>query len=132
MTRKHPTKTNGQEFLQELADASSNTFTRRFSEIATRLDLGVLLEGHELSLLYEAALYSMMCYIAINGLGEAGGEIKPEAEGKRMNLERKFMAARDELYSSAGWKTLPISQKHPAERIFLNVFVTEDNLEAWV
>ncbi len=47
-----------------------------------------------------------------------------------MRLERAFMAARDTFYSSAVWKALPLFQMGAIEGIFLNVFVTDDNLAA--
>jgi hypothetical protein len=125
---KQPKKTDGQEFLERLADLSPNGFTVRFSQISTRLGLGAALNGRELSLLYEAALYAMLCYIAINGLGGCGSEIKPEREPHRMQLERDLMSARRKLCACAGWKGLPDFQKASAEGIFLKVFVTEDNL----
>jgi hypothetical protein len=123
-------RTDGQQFLAKLADSSQNAFEIRFASISTRLGLGMVLNGHELVLLHDAALDGTLCCIAFNGLGGCRGEIKPEREIRRMRLERAFMAARDAFYSSAGCKALPLYQMGAIERIFLNVFVTDDNLAA--
>jgi hypothetical protein len=53
-------KTNGQDFLDQLAGSSSNGFQRRFSQISTRLGLAAVLDGSELNLLLEAALYATL------------------------------------------------------------------------
>jgi hypothetical protein len=119
---------DGQIFLDQLADSSSNGFQRRFSRISTGFGLGVVLDGDELSLLYEATFYATLCNIAFNGVGGCGGEIKPEREAHRMKLEREFMAARDTLRASAGWKCLSGCLMGSIQGIFLNVFVAEDNL----
>jgi hypothetical protein len=123
-------RTDGGNFLQNLTASSRNGFDRRFASISTRLGLGTALSAHELGLLHEATLAAMWCYIALNGLGGCRGVIKPEREINRVRLESEFMAARDKCYASAGWKALPESQRVPIRRIFLKVFVEEENL-AW-
>jgi hypothetical protein len=120
--------TDGQSFLNQLANSSGNGFAVRFSRISTRLGLGVYLNGNEMSLLYEAAFYATLCNIAFNGLGGCGGMIKREKEQIRIGIEREFMAARDKLRASAGWKGLMPSQKESVRNIFLRVAVREDKL----
>jgi hypothetical protein len=121
-------KTEGQNFLDQLSGPWCNGFERRFSKISISLGLGDILTGHELKLLYEATLCATLCNMAFNGLGGCAGEIKPEAEANRINLEREFMAAGDKLYGSAGWEALQVSLKGSIRTIFLSVFVAEDNL----
>ena len=121
-------KTDGQNYLDQLAGFSRNGFERRFSKLSIRLGLGNTLIEDELRLLYEATFCATLCNIAFNGQGGCGGEIKPEQEANRMNLEREFLAARDKLYGSAGWEALCASVKGSIQRIFLSVFVAEDNL----
>lgn len=123
-------KTDGQEFLEQLDSFAPNKFARRFSKNCTRVGLGAVLDGDELNLLYKAAFRGTLCNIAINGLGGCDGEIKAEREANRTRLEWQFMAARDELYASAGWRALGPAAKGSVERVFLNVFVAEYNL-AW-
>jgi len=123
-------KTDGQNFLDRLANSSAEGFEVRFSKISSGLDLGASLRGSELSLLYQAAFYSALCNIAFNGLGGCDGQIKPSRELNRLSLERKFMAARDKFWGCAGWRTLPATQRESIVSIFLHVFVIEDNL-AW-
>ena len=121
-------RTDGQDFLKKLAASSPNRFDTRFASISHRVGLGSALNANELGLLYEATLAAMWCNISLNGLEGCRAEIKPEPEINRVSLEGEFMAARDRCYASAGWKALPTSQKGPIQRIFLNVFVAEDNL----
>jgi hypothetical protein len=121
-------KTDGEDFLDQLAGPASNGFKRRFSQISTRLGLAAVLDGSELNLLFEAALHATLCNIALNGLGGCGGEIKPERETDRINLEREFMAARDRFWASTGWKSLAAQEKGSIQRIFLTVFVAGDKL----
>jgi hypothetical protein len=123
-------RTDGQDFLQKLVASSPSGFDTRFASISTQVGLDFALNARELRLLYKATLAAMWCYIALNGLGGCQGEIKPEREINRVRLESEFMAARDRCYASAGWKALPKSQQAPIQRIFLNVFVAEENL-AW-
>jgi hypothetical protein len=120
--------TTGEEYLNELAGFPPKTFPSHFSNSATRLRLGMVLDRTELKWLYEAAFVAALCIIAINGLGGCGGRIKPEREPNRSRLEREFMAARDKLYACAGWKALPPFVRHPIQRLFLQIFVNEDNL----
>lgn len=121
-------KTDGQFFLDRLAGSSAAGFKLRFSKISTRLGLGVSLRGSELSLLYKAAFYAALCNIAFNGLGGCGGQIKPGREANRINLERKFMVSCGKLWTCQGWRALPATQKESIRNIFLNIFVTADNL----
>lgn len=123
-------KEDGQDFLDRLAGSSSNSFERRFSRLATKHGLAAALGGSELSLLFEAAVCATLCNIAVNGLGGCNGEIKPDREANRINLERAFMAARDRFRTSAGWKYLAAPEKQTIQRVFLNVFVADDNLGA--
>ena len=123
-------KGDGQDFLDRLAGSSSNSFERRFSRIATDHSLGSVLGGSELSLLLEAAMCATLCNIAVNGLGGCDGEIKPDREANRIDLERAFMAARDRFCASAGWKYLAAQEKQTIQSVFLNVFVDDDNLGA--
>ena len=120
--------TSSRDFLEMLADCAPNSFERRFAAISTRLVLGEALNGHDLGLLYDAALDAALCCIAFNGWGGCGGEIRPEREFNRIKLEREFMIARDKCFASAGWKALATSQQEAVQRIFLNVFVAEENL----
>jgi len=120
--------TTGEQYLEELAGYPPKTFPSHFSSIAARLHLGTALDGTELTWLYEAAFGAALCNIAFNGLGGCGGSIKPEREPNRRRLEWEFMAARDKLYACAGWQALPPFVRDPIQRIFLRVFVNEDNL----
>ena len=86
------------------------------------------MDWDELKLLYRAAYRGTLCNIAINGLGGCGGRIKPQREANRTALEWRFMAAREELYASAGWQALSPAAKGSVERVFLNVFVADHNL----
>ena len=118
-------KADGQNFLDQLASASSTGFEKRFAQISTRLGLAIKLDANELGLLCEAAFYATLCNIAFNGLGGCVGGIRPEREAHRMRLEREFMAASDRFFASAGGKSLAASEKGSIQRIFLNVVVVE-------
>jgi hypothetical protein len=122
--------TTGEEYLNELAGFPPQTFPTRFSRIATKLHLGTALDSSELGWLYEAAFGATLCNIAINGLGGCGGIIKPEHEHHRRRLETEYMAARDRLYACAGWEALPLFVRHPVQRIFLQIYVNDENLAA--
>jgi hypothetical protein len=121
-------QTDGQDFLERLANKSPNNFEGRFAKTSKGLGLGGLLTADELNLLYEAALFSTLCNIAFNGLGGCEGVIKPERESTRIKLEQGFMAARDRFYASRGWKKLHAGAKGSVRRVFLNVFVQEENM----
>ena len=121
-------KTDGQNFLEQLASFPANTFEGRFLKTSIRLSLGHDLDSDELSLLYRAAFRAALCNIAFNGLGGCNGEIKAEQEGSRLRLEREFMIARDRLYATCGWKTLAKSQKESIENVLLRVVVEDRNL----
>jgi hypothetical protein len=118
----------GREFLNELASFPPRTFENNFSRISGRLDLGAVLDGDELNLLYRAAYNATLCKIAFNGLGGCGGKIRPEQERNRRKLEAEFMAARGSFYASAGWTHLRRSQRSSIEQIFLRVLVNQENL----
>jgi hypothetical protein len=121
-------KTDGQNYLDGLGDCSHNGFDRRFSKISISLGLGNNMIERELRLLFKATLYATLCNIAFNGLGGCDGQIKPGREAHRINLEHKYMVARDGWFESAGWDALPELTRESIRKIFLNVYVTEDNL----
>ena len=123
-------KTDGQDFLDSFGNLPPDTFESRFSHAADMLGLGALLDRNELTLLYAAALCASQCNEAFNGLGVAAGEIRPDEEVHRIELERGFMAARDILRAAPGWQSLSDSEKALIERHFLRVAVAERNL-AW-
>jgi hypothetical protein len=122
--------TDGENFLEELrgSTAHTSTFEGRFCRIATRLGLGVFLSRDELGSLYQAALDATLCNIAFNGKGGCNGKIRAQREPSRRRLEQAFMEARDRFFASAGWKALPQPEQCSVIRIFLTVFVDEDNL----
>ena len=119
---------SGQDFLEQLSGLPPNTFDSQFSRNARRLGLGTALSRNELKLLYDAAFLRVLCNIAFNGLGVYGGEIRPERERTRNNLELKFMAARDMFQASPGWQQLNPSRQSKIEQIFLKVAVDDANL----
>src|ERR1700730_18281171 len=121
-------RTDGQKYLERLAAPPHGGFAKRFSAISLRLNLGDTLNGYELNLLHQAAFYSTLCNIAFNGLGGCGGEIKHEREAHRIKLEQKYMVACDRCCDSVGWVALAEFTRESIRRIFLNVYVTEDNL----
>jgi len=121
-------RTDGQDFLQRLANASPNTFEVRFARTSKRLGLGTRLTGDELNLLYEAAFYATLCNIAFNGLSGSGAEIKPEQELTRIKLEQGFMSARQLFFATGGWKKLSKALKDSVQRVFLTALVLEENL----
>lgn len=122
-------KTDGQAFLEYIADAATNKFEARFSMISTRLDLGAALDAKELSLLYEAAFMAALCHISFNCLVACHGEKRPQREMIRTLLEREFMAARSRFFHCAGSCLLSSSQRSSINSIFLNVFVADENLD---
>ena len=119
---------SGQEYLEQLASLPPNTFDSQFSRNASRLGLGTLMGRNEHKLLYDASFLAILCNIAFNGLGVYGGEIRPEKESTRTSLERQFMAAREFLFASPGWQKLSPAKRSRTERLFLNVFVADNNL----
>ena len=121
-------KTDGQDFLEQLATFPPNTFEGRFLKTSTRLGLGADLAADELSLLYRAAFRAALCNIAFNGLGGCDAQISPDQEGNRIRLEREFMISRDRFYACASWKRLQASQRNSIERVLLQVRVEERNL----
>jgi|SRR5690348_4728303 len=127
---KRTGKSDGEAFLVKLADLDSDHggFDSRFALISRRVGLGTALSAHELELLYEATVAALECYMALNGIGDYHEAIQHNGEKRRRQLETDFMDARDECYRSSGWRALPTSQKAPIQRIFLNVFVADENL----
>lgn len=123
-------KNPAQEFLHELGNLPPDTFESRFSRASIQLDLASALSRNELTLLYEATLRATLCNLALNGLGALGGDVRPEQEANRWQLERDFMVARDVFYASPGWQDLEEPDREPINRIFLGVSVAEDKL-AW-
>jgi hypothetical protein len=121
-------RSTGEAYLTELAGFPAKTFPCHFSNSATRLQLGAVLDRTELQWLYHAAFAAALCNIAINGLGGCGGRILPEREPNRIRLEAEFMTARDKFYACAGRQVLPPPVSRSIQRIFLSVFVNEDNL----
>jgi hypothetical protein len=121
-------KTDGQDFLEQLATFPPNTFEGRFLKSSIHFGLGADLAADELSLLYRAAFRAALCNIAFNGLGGCEGQINPEQEASRIRLEREFMIARDRVYACAGWKALRSSQRNSVEKVLLRVQVEERNL----
>jgi hypothetical protein len=111
-----------------LANSSPTTFERRFAKISRRLGLGNCLDSDELNLLYEAAFYATLCNIAFNGHGGCGGEIKADREFTRRRLEQDFMVVRERFFRSPGWTTLSKEIRGSVQRVFLDVFILEENL----
>ena len=121
-------RTDGQDFLERLANSSPSTFERGFAKASKRLGLGSSLDGGELNLLYEAAFYATLCNIAFNGLAGCHGEIKPEREFTRIKLEQGFMDTRERFFKCRGWKTLKPAAKGSIQKVLLSVSVLEENL----
>jgi hypothetical protein len=121
-------KNNGHQFLKELSSFPPNTFESSFSKVSARLSLGQTLTREELACLYAAAYQAALCNIALNGLGGCAGQIRPDLERNRTELEISFMAARARFFDSGGWRNLSAFQRGPVERIFLHVCVQADKL----
>jgi hypothetical protein len=121
-------KTDGNYFLETLANFPPNTFERSFSNLSLKIGLGSLLTCKDLNLLFEAAFYATLCNLAFNGMGGCGGEIKPEREIHRTRLEWSFMAARNSFFACKGWKALALARQASIKRLFLAVSVAEANL----
>jgi len=121
-------KNDGQDFLEQLAGSTADTFESRFSLISRQLGLGTSFTRNELTLLYDAASRAAHCNAAINGLDDYGPGIKAEHEPRRHSLELEFLEARDIFYASPGWQTLPAAEQGPIDQAFLSVFVAEDKL----
>lgn len=119
---------SGQRFLELLSAFPPGSFEYRFSGVATRLRLSAVMDYKDLDFLFEAALFARLCNVSFNGLGGYKGELKPERERFRRTVEHEFMARKARLLDCPGWKSLPISQREAAEKIFFNVLVAEANL----
>lgn len=117
---------DGEKFLASLGSHPAGSFERNFSRISTRFGLGCALGQCDLELLYQAAYAAALCIIAINGLDRFDRRIDPWDEANRRKLESRYMAARDRLHASVGWRNLPQQQKRMVQRVFLNVSVNED------
>jgi hypothetical protein len=121
---------DGQNFLDPIADFTSGDFNARFSKAAKRIGVGTALTPKEQGLLCEAAFFAALCNLAFNGPWACGGEIRPEGETTRRMLEQSFMADRDRLFATAGWKALSERKRRLVQEVFLTVLVTENNLIA--
>ena len=123
-------KSDGQDFLEQLASFPPNTFEGRFLKTSLQFGLVNDLAAEELSLLYRAAFRAALCNISFNGLGGCQGQIRPEQENSRIRLEQEFMVGRDRFQACPGWKNLRKSQKAGIERTLLKVVVDDNNLAA--
>lgn|SRR5690348_2650099 len=121
-------KSDGQDFLEQLASFPPNTFEGRFLKTSLQFGLVNDLAAEELSLLYRAAFRAALCNIAFNGLGGCQGQIRPEQENCRIRLEQEFMLSRDRFHACPGWKTLRKSQKAAIERTLVKVAIDPQNL----
>ncbi len=121
-------QTDDKKFLQSNESTRPCGFGQRFFTAANLLGLTAKLNQEELSLLHDAAFGAALCNIAFNGLGGCNGQIKPQRENHRRNLETRFMTARNAFYASAVWKHLPSCLRSDIERVFLTVRVTDSNL----
>ena len=116
------------DFSDELTGCSREAFRAKFGRTARRLGLNNALKRVELSRLCEAAFLAALCNIALNGLGGYAGEIRPENESVRRDLEGAYMNACRNFYLSSGWKKLPAPKKEAIRAVFLTVLVEEQNL----
>jgi hypothetical protein len=119
---------SGKTFIEALGDFPPRSFENRFARIATRLRLHATMDGAELSCLFDGAYTACLCNIAFNGLGGCSGQIRPERELTRVKLEQDFMAARAQVFACPGWQQLLPAKREEATRVFLYVFVSEENL----
>ena len=128
--RKPNTNAGDTDFLEQSARRCRDDFKRRCSRIVTSYGLDIALKREDLILLYRDAIRAPLCNLSFNGSWACGGGTKPEGERARRELEQTFMAARDAFLACGGWMALHDFQKGATQRIFLNVFVTEENLVA--
>jgi hypothetical protein len=119
---------DGYGFYEELSGCSGEVFRTRFGRTARRLGLNKGLRREELDRLSEAAFLGALCNIALNGLDNCAGEIRPENERVRRDLEAAYMDACRNFYKSPAWKKLPVAQKDSIRAVFLKVVVEEKNL----
>lgn len=119
---------DGYEFFEDPSGYSREAFRTRFEQTVRRLRLKNGLRREELNRLSEAAFLGALCNIALNGLGGCAGEIRPENERVRRDLESAYMDACQNFYLSSGWKKLPAAQKESIRAVFLSVVVEERNL----
>ena len=97
---------DGQHYLEALASLPPYTFDSRFAKALAGLGLSGVFDRNELKLLCAASVKALACNLAINGLGVADEQIRPQGEAKRSRLEREFMLARDLFFASPGWQNL--------------------------
>jgi hypothetical protein len=121
---------HGQSFLDQLATFPADSFENRFSLVVSRLGLVTSLERNDLTLLYEAAYTATLCNIAFNGLRTSNGAFHSKIESELRGLEFEFMVARDALFASPGWQSLPRAEQLALSRIFLTVAVRPEKLAA--
>jgi hypothetical protein len=121
-------KTDGEQFLEELASLPRETFDYRFAQASGRLGLGELFDRNDLKLLYEASVCALRCNLALNGIGMPDGQVRPEDEAERRQLEEEFMETRELLYASPGWQVLGQCNRDAIEECFLTVLVLDDRL----
>ena len=119
---------DGYEFSEELTGCSRQAFRTKFGRTARRLGLSNRLKREELNRLAEAAFLAALCNVALNGLGGCEGDIRPENEPVRRDLEGAYMNACQNFYASPGWGKLPAAQKESLRAVFLTVAVEERNL----
>ncbi len=120
--------TEGYGFSEESSSCSREVFRTRFERTVRRLGLNNELRREDLNRLAEAAFLGALCNIALNGLGGHDGEIRPENEPVRRDLEGAYMNACRNFYLSPGWKKLPAPKKEAIRAVFLTVLVEEQNL----
>jgi hypothetical protein len=121
-------KKDGSDFKRRSARRLARNSVRNAVNTSRRLDLRALFNRNELDALYRAAYYATLCNIAFNGLGGCQGQIKPEREQNRIELEQTFTAARNNLYQTTGWKKLSTHLKDAIHRVYLQVAVAEERL----
>lgn len=117
-------KKDGSDFKRR----STKNSVRKVVNTSRRLDIRTLFNKSELDALYRAAYYATLCNIAFNGLGGCQGQIKPERERNRIELEQTFMAARNDFYRTSGWKRLSTHLKTSVHRLYLLVAVAKERL----
>lgn len=121
-------KTDGHDFLEQLAAFPPTSFEGRFLKLSTRLRLAQDFSANELSLLYGAAFRAALCTVAFNGLGGCDSELKPDQEPHRTKLEQDYMDARSKFQACGGWKALSESRRDSVHQAFLKVEIAEENL----
>jgi hypothetical protein len=126
--RRVVTTTAGEAFLEGLTESSPNGFPGRFARMSNRLRLGTRFDGAELKLLYRAAFLAALCRIAFNGQGGSHGDIAPEKETQRIQLEQQFMSAQARFWNAANTQVLRRTLREAIQKTFFCVLVKEENL----